>query len=85
MRVTLPFFAVAAIITTAAAMEVVKPVAHVPLAVFKEQTLKDKVFQLDDGGCLIGPLTIWNGQGVERFKLAKGVEFPSGCRNGSSK
>lgn len=42
-------------------------------------------FELGKGGCLIGPLTFYDLDGHELFRLAPGIEFPAGCGAPSKK
>jgi len=38
------------------------------------------IFELNPGGCLIGPMQFFNPDtGVVQFKLESGVSYPSGC------
>lgn len=35
--------------------------------------------KLEEGGCLRGPLTLYDREGWEAFKLPAGVSYPAGC------
>lgn len=58
---------------------------HLELLVIAQKGDQRATFELGNGGCLIGPLTFYDLDGKEQFKLAAGVEFPTGCRSLSKK
>lgn len=37
------------------------------------------IFRMRSGGCMRGPLSIYDGDGTERLRLEPGVEYPTGC------
>lgn len=50
-----------------------------PLAITTKSGPTVEVFRLDPGGCLIGPLTIKDRDGVDLFRLPVDTDFPEGC------
>jgi hypothetical protein len=50
-----------------------------PLVVSASGEAGKYTFTMDEGACLRGPLVFFGLYGKEQFRLAAGVEYPSGC------
>lgn len=82
MRVTLPFMAVGVVMVAGAIYgraHSVNDSPSFPLVVFSNQSYSSKIVELGSRGCIQGPFSVYNGKGVELFRLDAGADYPAGC------